>query len=45
MSEISDITQQTASGTMQAVISINQLAVLDDELRESIRIFKMPDIN
>lgn len=44
MSEISDITQQTASGTRQTAYSINQLASLADELRESVRTFKVPDI-
>jgi twitching motility protein PilJ len=42
MSEISDITQQTSSGTKQTAISINQLARLADELRESVRTFKLP---
>ena len=42
MSEISDITQQTASGTKSAATSINQLASLADELRESVRTFKLP---
>lgn len=42
MSEISDITQQTASGTKQTAQSINQLADLADGLRESVRTFKIP---
>jgi methyl-accepting chemotaxis protein len=42
MSEISDITQQTSYGTTQAALSINQLARLAIELRESVRTFKLP---
>ena len=42
MSEISDITQQTSSGTKQTAVSISQLAHLADELRESVRTFKLP---
>ena len=42
MSDISDITQQTSFGTKQTAISINQLAHLADELRESVRTFKLP---
>ncbi|MGE3541024.1 MAG: methyl-accepting chemotaxis protein [Candidatus Tectimicrobiota bacterium] len=42
MSEISGVTQQTAAGTKQAVVSINTLAALADTLRESMRTFKLP---
>ncbi len=43
MSEISEVTQQTAAGTKQAAVSINNLAVLADELRSSVSQFKLPD--
>lgn len=42
MSEISDVTQQTADGTKQAALSISNLATLADELRDSVRTFKLP---
>ena len=42
MSEIANITKKTASETQQASHSINQLASLSNELREAVRIFKLP---
>ena len=42
MSEIANITKKTASETQQASHSINQLASLANELREAVRIFKLP---
>jgi twitching motility protein PilJ len=42
MNEISDITQKTTSVTKQTALSINELARLADELRESVSIFKIP---
>lgn len=42
MGEISDVTQQTAAGTKQAAVSINNLASLADELRSSVEAFKLP---
>jgi twitching motility protein PilJ len=42
MSEISEVTQDTASGTKQAAESISQLAILADELRGSVSTFKLP---
>ncbi len=41
MTEISDVTQQTAAGTKQAAASINNLAVLAEELRASVSTFKL----
>lgn len=42
MGEISEVTQQTAAGTKQAAVSINNLAVLADDLRQSVSAFKLP---
>ena len=42
MSEISGITQTTSVGTRDTAEAINQLALLADELRESVRTFKVP---
>jgi methyl-accepting chemotaxis protein len=42
MTEISDVTQQTASGTKQAAASVNNLAILADELRGSVSTFRLP---
>jgi twitching motility protein PilJ len=42
MGEISEVTQQTAAGTKQAAVSINNLALLADELRQSVSTFKLP---
>lgn len=42
MSEISEVTQQTATGTRQAAGSISSLASLADELRSSVSTFKLP---
>jgi methyl-accepting chemotaxis protein len=42
MSEISEVTQQTATGTRQAASSISSLATLADELRSSVSTFKLP---
>jgi methyl-accepting chemotaxis protein len=35
------VTQQTASGTKQAAVSINSLASLADTLRQSVSTFKL----
>ncbi len=43
MGDISQITQQTASGTKQTAESVNSLARLADELRNSVSAFKLPD--
>jgi methyl-accepting chemotaxis protein len=42
MSEISQVTQQTAAGAKQAAISIRKLAMLADNLRDSLNRFKLP---
>jgi twitching motility protein PilJ len=42
MSDISQVTQQTAAGAKQASVSINSLAVLADELRNSMDRFTVP---
>jgi twitching motility protein PilJ len=42
MSEIAGVTQQTAAGTKQAAVSINNLSSLADELRSSVSTFKLP---
>ncbi len=42
MSEISQVTQQTAAGAKQAAISIRRLAELADDLRGSLRRFRLP---
>lgn len=41
MSDISQVTQQTAAGAKQAAISIRKLAQLADDLRASLRRFKL----
>ncbi len=45
MSEISKVTQQTAAGTRQASVSISNLTLLADNLRESVKTFKLPESN
>ena len=42
MSEISSITQTNSIGTKETSEAINQLALLADELRDSVRTFKVP---
>ena len=42
MSEISEVTQQTASGTKQAAVSIRSLVEIADNLRDSVRTFRLP---
>lgn len=42
MNDIAGVTQQTASGTKQAAVSISALAVLADNLRGSVSMFKLP---
>lgn len=42
MNDIADVTQQTAAGTKQAAVSISSLAVLADNLRNSVSTFKLP---
>jgi twitching motility protein PilJ len=42
MTEISQVTQQTAAGTKQAAVSVNGLASLADELRDSVSRFRLP---
>ncbi len=42
MSDISEVTQQTAAGIKQATVSISNLAVLADDLRASVSAFKLP---
>jgi twitching motility protein PilJ len=42
MGEISEVTQQAATGTKQAAVSISMLATLADELRASVSTFKLP---
>ena len=41
MTEISQVTQQTSAGTKQAAVSVSQLAALADELRNSVRRFRV----
>jgi methyl-accepting chemotaxis protein len=45
MNEISEVTQQTAAGTKQAAVSVNQLAILADDLRGSLSRFKLSGPN
>jgi methyl-accepting chemotaxis protein len=45
MGEISEVTQQTATGTKRAAVSIGSLAALADELRSSVSTFKLPAAN
>lgn len=45
MSDIADVTQQTAAGTKQAAVSINNLAQLANELRSSVSTFRLPNGN
>jgi methyl-accepting chemotaxis protein len=45
MGEIAEVTQQTAAGTKQASVSISTLAMLADELRDSVSAFKLPEGN
>jgi methyl-accepting chemotaxis protein len=42
MTEISQVTQQTAAGTKQAVVSVTTLATLAEELRGSVSTFRLP---
>jgi methyl-accepting chemotaxis protein len=42
MGEIAEVTQQTAAGTKQAATSISDLAVLADDLRNSVSMFRLP---
>ena len=42
MNDIADVTQQTAAGTKQAAVSISSLAMLADNLRNSVSAFKLP---
>lgn len=42
MGEIAEVTQQVATGTKQAVISINDLASLAEVLQSSVSAFKLP---
>ncbi len=43
MTEIAEVTQQTAAGTREATSSIGNLAVLADDLRSSVSAFKLPN--
>jgi twitching motility protein PilJ len=43
MSDISQVTQQTAAGARQAAVSIRKLAHLADDLRDSLQRFKLPN--
>jgi len=45
MSEISEVTQHTASGTKQAAVAVNNLASMADQLRYSVSRFKLPPSN
>jgi twitching motility protein PilJ len=42
MGGIAEVTQQTAAGTKQAATSISDLAVLADDLRNSVSMFRLP---
>ncbi|MBM3226056.1 MAG: hypothetical protein FJZ47_19990 [Candidatus Tectomicrobia bacterium] len=42
MGDISDVTQQTAAGVQESVVSIHNLATLADELRGVVSTFKLP---
>lgn len=42
MNDIADVTQQTAAGTKQAAVSISSLAMLADNLRNSVSAFRLP---
>ena len=43
MTEITKATQQAAAGVRQAAVAINSLAVMADELRGSVNVFKLPE--
>jgi len=45
MTEISKVTQQTAAGTRQASVSISNLTLLANNLRGSVKTFKLPESN
>ncbi len=45
MSEICDVTQQTAGGTREAAVSVSNLAMLADRLRASVCTFTLPGDN
>ena len=45
MNEISQVTQHTASGTKQTANDINQLALLAEDLRNSVSTFKTPTVH
>jgi methyl-accepting chemotaxis protein len=45
MNEISEVTQQTATGTKQAATAVSALAGLADELRGSVSTFRLPGRN
>ncbi|CAG0955212.1 partial Methyl-accepting chemotaxis protein IV, partial [Anaerolineae bacterium] len=45
MTDISQVTQQTAAGTKQAAVSINNLAVLAEDLRASVSTFKLSSVS
>jgi hypothetical protein len=45
MTDISQITRQTADGTRQAASSVHLLTTLADELRGSVSAFKLPGTN
>jgi twitching motility protein PilJ len=43
MGEISEITEQTATGAGQGATAVNRLAMLAEDLRESVSAFRLPD--
>jgi twitching motility protein PilJ len=43
MNQIAEITQQTAAGVRQSSVTVNGLAELADELRDSVASFKLPE--
>lgn len=45
MTDISQVAQQTAAGTKQAAVSINNLAVLAEDLRASVSTFKLSSVS
>jgi twitching motility protein PilJ len=43
MNQVTDATQQAAEGARRAAVSITSLAVMADELRGSVNVFKLPE--
>ncbi len=44
MTNISEVTQETAAGAKQAAVSIRKLSTLAEELRDSMKRFTLPKV-